>query len=185
MGHLTLTRLLIGKPGRRVILGLVEYELESQRRYIRRSVAAIIDPFDHVGLIRSRRFGNNQLFSAYFDFLDKRIEKFMTADEVLNVVGIPDRHQDLLTPLFENYKKAQGVLTTCTNFWLKDITLDIAPLDCDGDPMDYELDEIDDDTFHSWLDREETMRAKQSVEDAHAEFDKAAAEFAATIRNLS
>ncbi|MES0879486.1 hypothetical protein [Roseibium sp. SCP14] len=184
MSHLNLARLLPGKLGRRATLGLIEYELESQRRYIRRSVVAIIDPFDHAGMIRSRLFGSKRLFPAYVEFLDKRIEKFMTADEVLNVVGIPDRHQDLLEPMLEKYKKSQGVLTTCANFWFKDATIDVAPPGSDGDPMDYELDEIDDVAFLNWLNREETVRAKQDLENVHAEFDDAAAEFAATIRNL-
>lgn len=181
---LNLARLMPGKLGRRAALGLIEHELESQRHYIRRSVVAIIDPFDHAGMIRSRLFGSKRLFPAYVGFLDKRIEKFLTADEVLNVIGIPDRHQDLLEPLLEKFKKTQGALTTCANFWFKNATIDVSPPGSDGDPVDYELDEIDDVAFINWLNREETVRAKQDLENAHADFDKAAAEFAATVRKL-
>jgi hypothetical protein len=78
----------------------------------------------------------------------------------------------------------QGALTTCANFWFKNATIDVSPSGSDGDPVDYELDEIDDVAFFDWLNREETARAKKDLENAHADFDKAAAEFAATIRKL-
>ena len=184
MDRLTLTRLLPGNLGCRVTLGLIEHELKSQRRYVHLSVAAIINPFDHVGMIKSRLFSNKRLFQAYFDFLEKRIEKFMNADEVLDVVGIPDRHQALLGPLLENYKKSQGVLTTCANFWFKNAAIDVAPTDADGDPMEYEFDEIDDVALFDWLNRVETVQAKQGLENACTHFDQTTAEFIAAVRKL-